>query len=143
MIRRGAFSVLELVIAALILSVLVASAFDLLSMQRQEVAGSERSLLMHARAVQRLAEEESRLNVVGFSAPSTAATTTPVFDVALGITETVSIARTEECTGLWKLTVLLSYAEGAAATTRTVEVTRLIVERDFLTRLPAAVRGQP
>ncbi|MBI4862959.1 MAG: prepilin-type N-terminal cleavage/methylation domain-containing protein [Candidatus Riflebacteria bacterium] len=141
--RRRGLSLLEIVIAAAILSAMVVSAFDLLSMQRREVAASERALLLHAYAVQRLAEEESRLNVVRFaSAPAPRTTTSPPGE-SLPFTETMSAAPMADCTGLWRLTIALTYAEGSPATARTVSLSRLIVDRDLLTRLPASTRGHP
>lgn len=136
-------SLLEIVIATLILAVLVASAFDLFSMQRQEVAESERSLFLHAHAVQRLAEEESRLNVLRFSSPPSLTTTTQAPGEAFGFTEAMSVEPMAECTGLWKLTILLTYADRTSTTTRSVSLSRLVVDRDRLTGLPASLRGQP
>jgi type II secretory pathway pseudopilin PulG len=138
--RVAAFSLLELVLAAAILATLVVAAFDLLSMQRREVFGSERSLLLHARALQRLAEEESRLNVLRFASPPDGTATVLQ---GLGATETVSAAPVPDTTGLWSLEVKLEYADGPASATRTIAVTRLVVDRDGLTRLPATVRSAP
>lgn len=141
--RRG-MSMLELVVAATILAILVASVFDLFTMQRHEVAASERGLFLHARAVQRLAEEESRLSVSRFASPATPATSAPSNAVgdAFPFTEALSVAPSDECTGLYKVTVNLSYTD-ESNTARTLTVTKLVVDRDRLTRLPASVRGAP
>lgn len=140
--RRYGLSLLELVIAAVILALLASAVFELFSMQRQEVAGSGRALLLNAHAVRRLAEEESRLNVVRFASPPSL-TTTQVKGEGMGFTEALSVDPIEECTGLWRLTILLTYADATSHTTRGVSVSRLVVDRDRLNRMPAAVRGAP
>ena len=136
-------SLLELVISGAILAVLVAACFDLFSMQRQEVSGSGRTLLLHAHALRRLAEEESRLNVVKFSSPPQFVTTTTPAGEPLGFTEAMSVEPAEDCTGLWKLTIVIIYNDASAHTTRPIAVSRLVVDRDRLTRMPAAVRVSP
>lgn len=139
--RRGAgFSLLEVMIGAAILAVLGLASFDLMSMQRREVFGSERSLLLHARALERLAEEESRLNVLRFSTPPGQTTTALA---ALGVTETVSVERVPDCTGLWSLEVHEAYQDPTTRASHEIAVTRLVVDRDGLTRLPASVRSAP
>lgn len=140
---RAGVSLLELVIAGAILAVLAAAMYDLFSMQRQEVAGSGRQLLLNAHALRRLAEEESRLNVVRFSSPSTFVTTKAPSGEGLGFTEALSVEPAEGTTGLWKLTIVLIYADATAHTTRSIAVARLIADRDHLTRLPASVRVVP
>ena len=136
-------SLLEVVIASLILSVMVASVFDLFSMQRQQVSESGRGLLLHAYAVRRLAEEESRLNCVRFATPATVVTTTQPPGETFGFMEAMSVEPADTTTGLWKLTILLRYADTTATTSRSIVVTRLVVDRDRLTRLPASIRGAP
>lgn len=141
MTRGGAgFSLLEVMIGSAILAVLGLASFDLLSMQRREVYGSERSLLLHARAMERLAEEESRLNVLRFSSPPGQTTTSLA---ALGVTETVSVERVTDCTGLWSLEVQEAYPDPATRISHVITVSRLVVDRDGLTRLAASVRSAP
>ena len=132
-------SLLEVVIAATILATLVGAVFDLFRMQGREVSSSERGLMLHARAAERRAEEESRLNVVHFAGAASAAA--PAADGSPFV-EAVSVAPLPECTGLYKVTVSLTYSEDTGQS-RVVEVSKLVVDRDRLTRLPACVRVEP
>lgn len=138
---RAGLSMLEVAIATVILAVLVIPAFSLFSMQRHQVASAGREVLVHSYALQRLAEEESRLNLFHFaSGRSATADVRPPGDT-LSVREVVSVGPAATCTGLWKVTISLTYAdEVSRGESRTLTLSKLVVDRELPTRLPAEVR---
>jgi hypothetical protein len=141
-VKRLGLSLLEVAIAVTILAALVIPAFELFSVQRHQVGSSERELLLNGYALQRLAEEESRLNIAQFVYPYPAgasSTTTPPVGMP-PMSESVSIAPISDTTGLWQINIQLVYKDQVSGPTQTVSLTRLVVDRDLPTRVPGAAR---
>jgi hypothetical protein len=139
--RTAGLSVLEVLVAVALLSALVLPAFELFSVQRHQVAAAQRKLLLHGFALERLDEEESRLNALGFSGPRTLSEVVRPPGESLSVAATLSVSAVPSCTGLWLVTVGLTCAdESTRGVARTVAVSRLVVDRDCATRLPEAWR---
>lgn len=139
--RSRGLSVLEVVIAAAILSTLAIPAFELFSLQGHQVAGAQRDLALHDYALQRLAEEESRQVMGHWSGERTASRAVRPPGQATSVAETLSVAPVPACTGLWRLDIDLAYAdESTRGVTRRIAVSRLVVDRDVPARLPVGWR---
>lgn len=139
--RAAGLSVLEVVLAVALVSALVLPTFELFSMQRHQVASAQRKLLLHGFALERLDEEESRLNALGFSGPRSAREVVRPPGEALSVAATLSVSAVPTCTGLWLLSVGLTYAdESTRGVAHTVSISRLVVDRERAARLPEAWR---
>ncbi|MBI4864655.1 MAG: hypothetical protein HY815_31025 [Candidatus Riflebacteria bacterium] len=134
-------SFLEVVIATVILAALVVPTFQLFSLQRHQVAAAQREVFLHAYGLQRLAEEESRLNIARFAAGRTVAREVNPPGESLMVLEKLSVGPVAGCTGLWRMTVGLSYAdESSRGAARSISLSKLVVDRGLPARLPAALR---
>ena len=131
---------MEIVVAAFVMAVLTVPLFSLLSSQWQELEGASREALLHGYAIDRLAEEESRLVVSGFGSEHKRAS--KEIDLrgqggSLSGRETVSIQPTASTTALWKVTIDIEWKEfGPQARQGVLSVSSLVVRREHCLRLP-------
>jgi len=137
----GGMTVLEILIAMTILAGLIIPTFHLFSVQRHQVANAQRDVFLHAYGLQRLAEEESRLNIARFSLPTTSAIPVDPPGNSIKIEETLSVSRVETCTGLWRLQLEMTYADASSrGVSRNLSLTKWIVNRDLPASLPITNR---
>ena len=143
MTRNGfGFSLLEVLMVVAIMTAVLLPLFDLFSLQRRQVSSAGEEVAFHSYAIQRLVEEESRLNVLRFP-PGGVKTQKEVRPPGYGrsIFETMSVTSVPDCTGLWKLTVELSWTSAVAVgAKRELSLTKLVVDRSLATRLPIGHR---
>jgi hypothetical protein len=150
--RPSGLSLLEVLLVVAILSAMLLPLFQLFSLQRTQVASAGHQVLMNSFALQRLAEEESRMNVLRFTDKmGTVRRTVRPRGAAVSVEETMSVSAVADCTGLYAITVELGWTEVTAGSARRqIELTRLIVDRGLATRLEVGTRetatttgGQP
>jgi len=140
--KRWGFSLLEVLLVVSIMTAVLLPLFDLFSLQRRQVFSAGEEVTFHSYAIQRLAEEESRLNVMRFPAGG-GRSQKEVQPPGTGqsINETLSVTAVPECTGLWRLTIDLSWKSAVASgAKRELSLTKLIVDRSLATRLPIGNR---
>jgi hypothetical protein len=142
---RGRWSagltLLDVLIGVTIMGILVVPLFQLFSVQVGQMAGAQRDILLHARALQRLLEEESRLNVTGFVASEPATSRVSLPGVTGILEETLSIRPIATCTGLWILNLDIGAPpDRPGGVARSLSLAKLVVDRDAPTRFPTSVR---
>jgi type II secretory pathway pseudopilin PulG len=142
MTRLFGFTLLEVLLVVAIMTTVLLPLFDLFSLQRRQVTSAGEEVAFHSYAIQRLAEEESRLNVLRFP-PGVGKTRKEVRPPGSNrsIIETMSVTSVPDCTGLWRLTVELSWTSVlTSGANRELSLTKLVVDRSLATRLPIGNR---
>ena len=135
-------TLLEVLIVVGILTGLALPLFELFSVQRGQVTTAGREVVLNSYALQRLAEEESRLTVIRYDTEGgTTARRVQPPGSSLSVGETLSVTRVVDCTGLWSLTIRIDWRDptGVAADRR-LTLSRLVVDRGLSSHLPIGTR---
>lgn len=140
--RHTGFSLLEVVIVSLVLTLVLIPLFNLFSMQRQEVSWANQTVFVHAYAIQRLAEEEARLTVTRFGDVNAVTSKDHVLGVpgqnALTVSEVLSVDPLNPTSSLWNMGIRITWEDRIRKKRKTLELKKLIVDREVSAHLELA-----
>jgi len=142
--RSTGFSLLEILVALLVLSILVIPLYYLFSGQRKEVAWLSREARLHEHCVAVLRSEEALLALNGFHGASGKVTRNVTVGEASEVVsadETISISPSEVTSGLYRLDVELVWTDPRRGKPDRMALARLVVDREASPLTPAAKAG--
>ena len=125
-----AFTLVEVLIAALVLALVAIPLFSLLTVQKHQLTWASRETLVTAYAVDRLAEEEARLTVLGFRPRARASRPVEL----LQATEALEVSSSPDLGSLFKISLTLSWKDEPSGTPRELSLYKLVVDRDAASR---------